>query len=658
MRMTICISTRTCRVIEIKGEQVSRKRKNRFKFTIKMKKNLTIVFFVIILVLAALVGRIIFINVNEGETYAKTVLEQQQTDTTTIAYKRGTILDRNGTTLAVSEDVYNVVLDCYMVNSNSKYYEPTVEALTKCITDIKKEDIDNALAESPNSRYFILKKKVVYNTVKELQDMLEDSKKYPKLDGIWLEKDYVRNYPFSTLASSVLSFSVSGNEGQGGLEGEYNDILNGTDGKIYSYINSDNEIEKTLKPATDGNTIVSTIDANIQEIVEQKIDDFNEAHANTAREGAGSNNTAVIVMDPDNGEILGMADYPEFDLNNPRDLTAYYSQEQINAMNEDEQLEALNTIWNNYCILQTYEPGSTVKLFTVAAALEMGVIRGDETFICDGVENINGTEVHCVNTSGHGAETVEESINNSCNDVMMQIGAKLKAEAFTKYQNIFGFGLKTQIDLPGEASTSQLIHTLDDMKPIDLATNSFGQNFNTTMIQTAAAFCSIINGGYYYQPHMVKKILDSSGNTVETILPVLTKQTITPETSDKIKQYCYSTVDVGTAKAAKVLGYSMGGKTGTAEKIPRKQGNYLVSFIGYAPADDPEVLVYVVIDEPNDANESQATFASELAKEIFTDIFPYMNIYPDEDSDEDKDKNSKKKNMEEVVENPTDSLLE
>ncbi len=258
-------------------------------------------------------------------------------------------------------------------------------------------------------------------------------------------------------------------------------------------------------------------------------------------------------------------------------------------MDDDAELDALNQLWSNFCITYTYEPGSTVKPFTVACGLDTGTLDPNRTFICDGYETISGHDIHCVNTNGHGLETVEDALKNSCNDALMQMSYDIGPENFSKYQQIFGFGTKTNIDLPGEARTDSLIYTEDQLSTINLATNSFGQNFNVTMIQVASAFCSIINGGNYYQPHVVKKITDENGNVIQEDNGTLLKKTVSSSTSELLKQYLYATVSDGTGKYAKVPGYSMGGKTGTAQKLPRGQGNYLVSFIGFAPVDNPQL---------------------------------------------------------------------
>ena len=535
-----------------------------------------------------------------------------------------------------------MILDCKVLNSDSADIDPTIDALITCFPQLNETDLRNLIADKPKSQYNVLAKKLSYEEIRTFEDMQAaekeasdkksgDAEKKGKINGVWFEKEYQREYPYGSLASAVVGFTTSGNLGMNGVENSYNSVLNGTNGREYGYLNSDSNFEKTVIDAQNGNDVTLTIDANIQKIVEDKIAAFEEEYRDAAREGAGSKHVGVIVMNPQNAEVLAMANYPNYDSSNPRDLSAYYTQEEIDAMDDDAELDALNQLWSNFCITYTYEPGSTVKPFTVACGLDTGTLDPNRTFICDGYETISGHDIHCVNTNGHGLETVEDALKNSCNDALMQMSYDIGPENFSKYQQIFGFGTKTNIDLPGEARTDSLIYTEDQLSTINLATNSFGQNFNVTMIQVASAFCSIINGGNYYQPHVVKKITDENGNVIQEDNGTLLKKTVSSSTSELLKQYLYATVSDGTGKYAKVPGYSMGGKTGTAQKLPRGQGNYLVSFIGFAPVDNPQLLVYVVVDEPNAEEEFHSTFAQEIAKGIFEETLPYLNIYPDED---------------------------
>ena len=612
------------------------------KFNKKMQKKLVVLFVIIALLLLGLIVRLMYIEHTSGKKYEKKVLSQQKYDSTVIPYQRGNITDCKGTILATSVDVYNVILDCKVLNSDSADIDPTIDALITCFPQLNETDLRNLITDKPKSQYNVLAKKLSYEEIQAFEDLQaaeketsdkksSDAEKKGKINGVWFEKEYQREYPYGSLASAVVGFTTSGNLGMNGVENSYNSVLNGTNGREYGYLNSDSNFEKTVIDAQNGNDVTLTIDANIQKIVEDKIAAFEEEYRDAAREGAGSKHVGVIVMNPQNAEVLAMANYPNYDSSNPRDLSAYYTQEEIDAMDDDTELDALNQLWSNFCITYTYEPGSTVKPFTVACGLDTGTLDPNRTFICDGYETISGHDIHCVNTNGHGLETVEDALKNSCNDALMQMSYDIGPENFSKYQQIFGFGTKTNIDLPGEARTDSLIYNEDQLSTINLATNSFGQNFNVTMIQVASAFCSIINGGNYYQPHVVKKITDENGNVIQEDNGTLLKKTVSSSTSELLKQYLYATVSDGTGKYAKVPGYSMGGKTGTAQKLPRGQGNYLVSFIGFAPVDNPQLLVYVVVDEPNAEEEFHSTFAQEIAKGIFEETLPYLNIYPDED---------------------------
>lgn len=597
----------------------------RKKFPKFMQKKLVILYLGIILAFVFLIGRITYINASDGEEYTKIVLDQQQYDSRVIPYKRGDIVDRNGTKIATSERVYNVILDVKTMLSDEDYVEPTKQVLKDCF-GIEEEEVDTLIEESPDSRYSVLKKGIDYNTAKEFEAIDEDDENYPDVKGIWLESDYVRIYPYNTLASDVIGFTVDGNVGNGGIEGYYNTILNGTDGREYGYLDGGTSAEQTVKEPINGKTAVSTIDVQVQSIVEKYIKQFNDERKNNATAGEGSKNTAVMIMNPQNGEILAEASYPNYDLNNPRDLSSYYTQEQLDAMSDEEQLDALNSLWKNFCVSDTYEPGSTIKPFTVAAALETGALNGDETFYCEGSLHIGGYDIHCINREGHGTQTLKEAVENSCNVALMQIGEKIGAEDFIKYQHIFGFGELTGIDLPGEAATEGLLYTVDNMDETSLATNAFGQNFNVTMTQMLAGFCSLINGGEYYEPHIVKQIQDENGNVVENEEPVLVKRTISEETSTLVKDYMRGVVQNGSGKLADLEGYEVGGKTGTAEKLPRSEGKNLVSFIGYAPQENPEIAIYVVIDEPNEYDQAQSSLAVQMASDIMKEIFPYLGI--------------------------------
>lgn len=621
-----------------------RKRRNRFdfltkKFPKRMQEKLVMVFMAVILAFVALIGNITYINASKGSGYSRIVLEQQQYDSRPIPYRRGDIVDRNGTRIAVSERVYNVILDVYVMCSDEEYVEPTIKALGDFF-GISEESVRKVMEERPDSRYEILTKHVDYETAQTFEEKLEnksedengeasgeDTEDYSNVRGIWLEEDYQRNYPYNTLASDVVGFVVGGNEGAIGIESAYNDILNGTNGREYGFFNEDATIERTVKGARNGNTVVSTIDVTLQRMVEQCILEFNEAHAGEVRPGElGSRNTAVIIMNPNTGEILTEASYPFFDLNNPRDLSILYPEEVWNGMTEEAQLEAMNNLWRNFCVSDTFEPGSTVKPLTVAAGLESGTVTGDEIYQCNGVLHVGDYDIKCHLHEGHGTETVQDAVAYSCNVAMMHMAEVIGADNFLRYQHFFGFGEYTGIDLPGEASTEALLFQKENMLDVNLATCSFGQGFNVTMTQVAAAFSSLVNGGYYYEPHVVRRIQDEAGRVVEARDPVLLRKTVSAETSRQIKPYLRAVMEYGTGSAIHVPGYDIGGKTGTAEKLPREDENYVLSYIGCAPLENPEVVVYVVIDQPNVARQDDSQYVRELSQKIMSQAFPYLNI--------------------------------
>ena len=594
-----------------------------------MKIKLVGVFTAIVLAFVFLAGKAVALNLVKGEEYQKQVMSQMRRGSQIIHFKRGDILDTNDTVLATSERSYNVILDVAGLLETKTSYQnkkinATVEALVKGF-DLDESDLREILQDESDSRYVILKKDVDYETGKDFQTKMDKSK---NIVSVTLEDSYTRTYPYGTMASDVIGFTSSGNSGTIGLEAYYNNELNGTDGKKTGYLSSGSSSENVVKSPTDGNSIVTTIDANLQAIVEKHILELNERLRDNYREGEGTKNTAVIMMDPNTGAILAEASYPNFDLNQPRDLSKYYTTEEQEAMTEEERLETLNALWRNFCVSDTFEPGSTMKPFTMAAGFETGKLTGDETYVCGGSYSYEGVAkpVSCIATDGHGTETLKQVLENSCNVGMMHIADTLGAEDFCRYQHIFGFGEYTGIDLPGEGDTSNLLYTADNMQPIDLGTNAFGQNFNVSMTQLAAGFCSLINGGNYYEPYLVKEIRNAQGDVVETKTPVLARKTVSQETCEILKDYMLGVVEEGSGKSAQVEGYAIGGKTGTAEKLPRSQGKNLNSFIGYAPQENPEVMIYVVVDEPNLAQQAASYLATRLSADIMKEAFPYLNI--------------------------------
>lgn len=611
------------------ARQIRRSRRKKPKKLLRrMHNKLYIVFGVLCILFVALIFRLMYIEYTSGEKYEKIVLSQQEYDSTIIPYKRGDIVDSKGTVLATSVDVYNVILDSKVLHANEEKISSTIAYLTQCFPEITADQVNQEITDNPDREYTVLAKHVSYEEKAAFEALMNGEDTKDQIAGIWFEKEYTRTYPYNSLASAMIGFA-NATTGVIGLENQYNDTLNGTNGRSYGYLNADSNLEQTVIEPENGYSLVATIDTNIQSIVESAILQANEEmKQETEGQATGSNNTAVLVMDPQNGDVLAMASYPNFDLNNPKDLSAYFTEEELAGMSDEDKMNQLNKLWQNYTISNTFEPGSTFKPFTEAMGLDSGSLRGDETYICDGSEWVSGHEIHCVNRSGHGTEDLRGALRDSCNDALMQMVRTIGPANFAKYSREYGFGQKTGIDLPGEASTASLIFSEEQLARTEsnLAVSSFGQGFNVTMIQLASSFCSLINGGNIYQPHVVKKIVDGSGNTVQEISPVVTKETVSQEVSDTLRDYMYTVVSEGTGAKAAVEGYAIGGKTGTAEKVPRGSGNYVVSFIGFAPVDDPQVVVYVVVDEPHVADQSHCSQSSYIAKNIFSQILPYMNI--------------------------------
>lgn len=671
-------------------------KKNKVRnFTQQQKRQLAFLFGVIMLAFLCLLGRIIYLNVSKGDEYKRVVLSQGKYGSTTLPYQRGSIIDCNGNALAVSKRVYNVILDSSVVNDDKKkqdeHIKATANALSKCF-GANSAELISYMKDNPDARYYVIKKRLDYEELEEFKKMVQaakESDKDPDILGVWFEEEYKRYYPGGSLACDVIGYTNAGNAGAYGLEEYYNSTLNGTNGRVYGYLNDDVNVERTTIPAIDGNTLVTTIDANIQRIVEEKLKAYNDEYFGSYREGEnGSKNIGCIIMKCDTGEVLAMAGYPVFDLNNPKDLNSIYTLEQLEKMDEKarkeaaenaktevventktevtgnseetsednqnsetsetvpvqpisesqyafDEKEALAAVWKNYCISETYEPGSVAKPFTVAIGLDSGKMSGEETYFCGGLLEIGGHKIRCHNRNGDGEMTVKSAIAQSCNVSLMHMGQAIGKEVFLKYFEQFNFGLKTNIDLTGEARTASLVFTNETMGNTELATSTFGQGFNVTMIEMITAFNSLVNGGYYYEPHMVKQILSADGAVVQNIEPRVLKQTISNTTSQRVIENCNAVVTEGTGKAARPAGYKIGGKTGTAETAPRGTGNYVVSFMGYAPADDPEIIIYVVIDRPNMSNQENGTRqACLICKEVLTEVLPYMNIFMTEELSE------------------------
>ncbi len=572
---------------------------------------LVIIFFIVAFVVIA--GRLVYIVAFQGEEYSQAALSQAESSAITLTAKRGDITDKNGIVLATSTIVYELILDPALILTNEDdYLEPTLAALSEYF-GFDEDEMRETIYDNPDSHYIVIGEELTYS---EIEGFVAAKEEDSDIVGVFTNETYKRNYTFSDLASSVLGF-MSGTDGIYGLELQYNDELNGTDGVQYTYVNNDNVIETVTKEAENGNTIKTTIDYSIQSIVHTKIEEFLEENPSLT--------VAVIIQDPNTGAILAMEDSNDFDCNNPYDLSHIYTEEELAEMSDEEIVEARSSVWTNFCVTSNYEPGSTFKPFTYAAGLEEGIISPDDTFTCYGSLEILEEEVSCHITSGHGTLTAKEAIAQSCNVALMYMSEEIGASTFSEYQSNFGFGKYTDIDLPNEASCSSLLYD-ETMSELDLATNSFGQNFNLTMIQLSTAFCSLINGGYLYQPYVCQGIYSDAGELIQSTSPTLVARTVSEETSETVKEALRTVVTEGTGTAAAIDGYVISGKTGTAEKAERDGESYVVSFIGFAPYENPEVVCYVVIDEPESGDTSGVS--SGLFNSIMTDVLAILDVTP------------------------------
>lgn len=596
--------------------RVPRKRRRK-RFTRGMTKTLFLFLVFVLLLFVAMVLRIYTLNRDHGDVYKKQVFAQQSYTKKVLKYRRGAIKDRNETILAQSVRRFQLVLEPRTILAKEDVHKETVTQLVQYF-QANAPEIEQILTDNPKSMFQYVEgyRELTKEQVSGFQKLMKENK---DVQGVWFEETFQRIYPLDSIASNIVGFTSSENEGTYGIEGTYNEQLNGRTGREYGYFDANMNFQRTVKKASNGNSVVLTIDANVQRVIEKLIKQYNK--------DVGTKNIAVMVMNPNNGEILAMASQNSYDLNNPRDLSSMYTQEEIEGMDETTATQNLMAMWSNFCIAFAYEPGSTFKPFTVAAALDEGQAKDSDYYECPGMMNIAGTDIRCSVRSGHGNISLQKGVMESCNCVMMQISSKLGRDQFSKYNHIFGFGQKTGIDLPGEA-TGQ-IHAREDLNPVELATSSFGQTQSVTMIQMAAGFSSLVNGGDYYQPHLVKEVQNENGAVVESVTPVVVKKTVSENTSRLLRKYLLATVEEGTAGPAKVKGYSIGGKTGTAQKRPVEEKNYILSFIGCVPAEDPQAVIYVIIDEPNVEEQAHSTYATEFSSKIMKKILPFLGIYPE-----------------------------
>ena len=614
-----------------------------------MKKNYTfhkrkvwIVFFLCLLMILCLIGRLIYLMGFRSDYYYEKAedLHERERD---IKAARGEIVDAKGKVLAANKTVCTISV----IHSQIKEPEKVIALLTEKL-GISEQTVRKKVEKISSIE------RIRTNVEKETGDEIRNA----GFAGIKVDEDYRRYYPMGTLASKVLGFTGGDNQGIIGLEVEYDDILKGKPGKILTTtdargIELDGIGENREEPQK-GYTLRISLDADIQKYVQQA--------AQKVMEEKQAERVSILLMNPQNGEILGMTSSYPYNLNKPMDeksLLSLYSQSEIDKMkaytkqkqaeettnsedaSEDSKdstkkktddqktiYDAFNELWRNSIISDTNEPGSTYKPFTVATGLESGALTGNENYFCTGSLMVGKRNIGCSHV--HGNITLKDAVAKSCNVAMMNIGFKEGADTFYKYQNIFGFGRSTGIDLPGETDTKSLVYNASNYSnSVTLATNAFGQNFNCTMMQMAAGFCSLINGGNYYRPHIVKQIQSDNGAVVKDIGKEVLRKTISEETSATIRSYMQQTVESGTGTKAQIEGYSIGGKTGTAEKIPRNKKDYYISFIGFTPVESPQLLIYVTIDEPNVSFQANAGLAVELEKACMEEIVDVLGIKPE-----------------------------
>lgn len=568
------------------------------------RKKIMIVFVAIMIVILFLVGRLVFLMIFCSEYYGTKAKELHQRERN-IKVARGRILDCNGVVLADNKSVCTISV----IHSQIEDKEKVIQVLSKELSKEEKEV--RKRVEKVSSIEIIAK-----NVDKSVSDAIREY----GLCGVKIDEDYKRYYPFDSLASKVLGFTGSDNQGIIGLEVEYDTYLSGKPGKILTLtdargIEINDSAEERQEPVN-GYDVVTSLDLNIQRYVEQAADKVLKKKS--------ADSVSIFVMSPQNGEILAMVNTPEFNLNEPYTLNVT---DAALAVDNETKQNLLNQMWRNPCVSNTYEPGSTFKIITMAAGLEEGVVKLSDTFSCPGYKIVDDRRIKCHKVAGHGAEDFTQAAMNSCNPVFIEVGLRLGVDNMYKYFEQFQLFGKTNVDLPGEAST--IMHKKENVGNVELATVSFGQSFQITPLQLATTVSSIINGGTRITPHFGVRICDSDGNTVETLKYKTKENIISKETSATVRQVLEKVVAEGTGKRAYVAGFHVGGKTATSQTLPRSANKYIASFLGFAPADNPQVLVLVIINNPQGIYYG-GTIAAPVAQEIFSNILPYLNIEYDE----------------------------
>lgn len=563
------------------------------------KRKVLVVFLCAAFVLFCLIGRLVYLMIFDAEYYQNMAEELHERERE-IKAARGEIVDRNGVVLATNRTVCTISV----IHSQIKDPQQTADMLSKEL-ELDRGDVLKKVEKVSSME------KIKTNVDKKTGDRIREY----NLPGVKVDEDFKRYYPYDRLASRVLGFTGSDNQGIIGLEVKYEDVLKGTNGKILTVtdargIELEGVAEDRIEPVA-GNTLKTSLDYNIQSYCEQA--------AEKVLEEKQAEGVSVLLMNPQNGEIYAMVNVPEFNLNEPYRL----NDKTEDQMTDEERQNRLNQMWRNRCINDTYEPGSTFKIITSAACLEEGVVSLDDTFSCPGYRIVEDRKIRCHKVGGHGTETFVQGIENSCNPVFMDIGLRLGSERFCDYFEQFGLMSLTNIDLPGEAGT--IMHKREDIKAVELATMTFGQSFQITPIQMAVTVSSMVNGGRRVTPHLGVSVLDKKGKTVKTFKYGEKEGIVSEKTSETMQELLEKVVSEGSGKNAYLEGYSIGGKTATSQTLPRSAGKYISSFIGFAPADDPQILGMVIIHDPQGIYYG-GTIAAPVLRDIYDNVLPYLGI--------------------------------
>ncbi len=563
------------------------------------RRKICVIGLVVAACVCVLLGRLVYLMIFRGDYYSRLATDLQQRERQ-IKAARGKILDAGGVVLAGNKSVCTISV----IHNQIEDPEGVIAMLVKEL-------------DLPEDR--VRKRVEKYSSIEKIKSNVDKETGNRILAygyaGVKVDEDYKREYPYDDLASKVLGFTGGDNQGIIGLETVYDDYLQGQDGTILTTTDArgvevDNIGEERIEPVA-GNNLRLSLDANIQLFAAQA--------AEKAYLQKDADSVSILVMNPKDGQMFAMVDYPEFNLNQPFELTEEYRE----YAGTDEEQDYLNQMWRNHCINDTYEPGSTFKIITSAAALEEGVVSLEDRFHCPGYIIVEDRRIRCHKTTGHGAESFVEGIENSCNPVFINVGLRIGADRFYDYFDQFGLLTKTGIDLPGEAAT--IMHKRENIGLVELATISFGQSFQITPIQLAATVSSIINGGNRVTPHFGVQVEDASGNCIEKFSYEQKESICSSETSEKMRYLLEKVVSEGGGNKAYIEGYSIGGKTATSQTLPRSANRYISSFLGFAPADDPQVLVLVIIRNPSGIYYG-GTIAAPVAKEIFENILPYLEL--------------------------------